>query len=285
MLGLIATLNDSFSEAAGLLNQALADTADDDFAFRTPVLLMLSFALVNAGQGEEALHRVGQAVDEASRLADTQPLSWALGMRAMLGFIAGHGFDQAGIQKAVELDHRQSDISVAFRPSIQDALLSAWTGHLEHAHEQMLSVRRRCLEQGEESELIFVDFHTVLIEAWRGSFATAALIAEDATERASQLGGDLPLSLALTNQVVLAAYAGRDQETRRNVGQALAASARCGSRRLGEWPVTMLGFLEVSLGNYQAALTTLEPLLARLNAAPGRPRSSPRRLCLTPLRR
>jgi ATP/maltotriose-dependent transcriptional regulator MalT len=269
VLGLIATLNDSFSEAVGLLNEALADADSYDFAFRAPVLVMLSFALVNAGQGEEALQRVGQAVDEASRLADTQPLSWALGMRAMLGFIAGHGLDQPGIRKAVELDNRQADISVAYWPSVQDALLSAWTGQLEHAHEQMLSVRRDCLQQGEESELTFVDFHTVLIETWRGSFATAALVADDATERALQLGGDLPLSLALTNRAVLAAYAGREGETRRDVSEALAASARCGSRRLGEWPRTMLGFLEVSLGNYRAAVETLEPLLARLNAAPG----------------
>jgi DNA-binding NarL/FixJ family response regulator len=52
------------------------------------------------------------------------------------------------------------------------------------------------------------------------------------------------------------------------VAEATAASERCGSRRLGEWPVTMLGFLEVSLGNYEAAIAALTPLMGMLEAVP-----------------
>jgi DNA-binding NarL/FixJ family response regulator len=52
------------------------------------------------------------------------------------------------------------------------------------------------------------------------------------------------------------------------VAEALAAGERCGSRRLGEWPVTMLGFLEVSLGNHYAALTTVASLLPMLELFP-----------------
>jgi DNA-binding CsgD family transcriptional regulator len=32
---------------------------------------------------------------------------------------------------------------------------------------------------------------------------------------------------------------------------------------LAEWPITLLGFLEVSLGHYEAALTALQPVLSR----------------------
>ena len=98
--------------------------------------------------------------------------------------------------------------------------------------------------------------------------AEANLIAEDAVERAFQLNGDLPLSVALTVRAAVAAYAGDEQTVRRDVAEALAASERCGSRRLGEWPVTMLGFLDISLGNYQAALATLTPLMGMLEAVP-----------------
>ena len=147
-------------------------------------------------------------------------------------------------------------------------MLLAWIGELDQAHEEMLAIRRRCIDDGEEGELSFIDFHSVLIHIWRGSMAEANLIAEDAVERAFQLNGDLPLSVALTVRAAVAAYAGDEETVRRDVTEALAASERCGSRRLGEWPVTMLGFLEVSLGNYEAAIETLKPLMGMLEAVP-----------------
>jgi DNA-binding CsgD family transcriptional regulator len=44
---------------------------------------------------------------------------------------------------------------------------------------------------------------------------------------------------------------------------------RCGWRTLEVWPIATLGFLEVSLGAYEAALTTLGPLLRRDQSVPG----------------
>ncbi len=133
----------------------------------------------------------------------------------------------------------------------------------------MQAIRRRCIDPGEEGELSFIDFHSVLIHIWRGSMAEATLIAEDTVERALQLNGDLPLSVALTVRAAVAAYAGDEETVRRDVADALAASERCGSRRLGEWPVTMLGFLDVSLGNYEAAIETRRAVDADAGGGPG----------------
>ena len=47
-----------------------------------------------------------------------------------------------------------------------------------------------------------------------------------------------------------------------DLGEAIAAARRCGSMRLAEWPATLAGFVEVSCGNYQAALDALGPLLS-----------------------
>ena len=111
---------------------------------------------------------------------------------------------------------------------------------------------------------MLVAFHTVLVEIWRGRFAAASLIAEDTMQLAEQVGGDLPLSVALTCRALLAAYMGRVDEARAAVEDARAANHRCGSERLGEWPAMALGFLEVSLGNYSDALEALQPLLVRV---------------------
>ena len=267
LLALVCSLNDSFDEAAYLLERALAD-AHRELALRVQILVSLSFALVNAGRADAAVQRVEEAVKSATELGVPHPLSQALSMRVVLHFMLGDGLDARNLQRALDLEDRQTDISSAFSPCVQNALLLAWTGDLDRALDEMLSIRRRCIDRGEEGELSFIDFHSVLIHLWRGRTAEANLIAEDAVERAYQLNGDLPLSVALTVRAAVAAYAGDEHVVRRDVTEALAASSRCGSRRLAEWPVTLLGFLEVSLGNYEAALATLAPLLGILAAVP-----------------
>ena len=230
--------------------------------------MSLSFAAVNAGRMDSAVQRIEEAVTRAGELGDPHALSQALGMRVMLHFMCGQGVDERSLHRAVELEDSGADVSSAFSPRVQQVLLLAWSGALDRANDEMLAIRRRCIDTGEEGELSFIDFHSVLIHIWRGSMAEATLIAEDAVERALQLNGDLPLSVALTVRAAVAAYAGDVESVRRDVAEAIAASERCGSRRLGEWPVTMLGFLDVSLGNYEAAIETLKPLMGMLEAVP-----------------
>jgi DNA-binding CsgD family transcriptional regulator len=64
------------------------------------------------------------------------------------------------------------------------------------------------------------------------------------------------------------AYAGRSAEVRRDVKEVLAAREGAFLGVLARWQVTMLGFLEVSVGNYEAALRALTPLLSALEVAP-----------------
>ncbi|RDH74082.1 LuxR family transcriptional regulator [Mycolicibacterium moriokaense] len=267
LLALVASLNDSFDEAADLLERAL-DGVGDELAQRVAILVSLSFALVNAGRMDAAVQHIEEAVARAADLGEPHALSQALGMRVMLHFMRGDGFDADSMRQAMVLEDGAADVSSAFSPRVQHALVLAWVGELDLAIQEMLAIRRRCIDRGEEGELSFIDFHSVLMHLWRGSMAEATLIAEDTVERAFQLNGDLPLSVGLTVRAAVAAYSGDEEAVRRDVAEAIAASERCGSRRLGEWPVTMLGFLELSLGNYAAALQTLTPLMGMLEAVP-----------------
>jgi ATP/maltotriose-dependent transcriptional regulator MalT len=267
LLAMVRLFGDSFVEAASLLERGL-DEAGDDLALRVQMLIKLSFARFNAGQLAAAVKHAEDAVTGATRLGQPHLLSQALNMRVMMRFLRGDGFDEPSLGRAMELEDREAAIPSAFRPSVQNALLLACTGRLEQAHEEMLVMRRHYVERGEEIELLFIDFHAVLLEIWRGDFAEATMVADDLMERALQLRGDLPLCLGLTTRGALAAYAGRVDEARNDAAEALAAGRRSSSHNLSEWPVTILGFLDVSLGNYQAALVTLQSEVSRLDAAP-----------------
>lgn len=266
-LGLVRLYDDSFIEAAELLETGLRDSGADA-NLRVRILVTLTFALLNAGRPEQAYERVQQAVTEAERLGTPTLLSQALGMRAMLDFMSGKGFDEPALKRAVELQEADPRVPLAFRPNVQMTLLRAWTGELDAAREAMAAVEQRCTTFGEEGELIFSAFQLALIDIWRGDLKSAAIIADETMERAAQLGGDFPLFIALTIRAAVAAYAGRMEEARRDLSDAIAAAQRCGSMRLAEWPATLGGFIEVSRGDYQAALTALEPLFPLVRMYP-----------------
>ena len=159
------------------------------------------------------------------------------------------------------------DVPIPFCASAVNALINAWTGQLNVARRQMAAVRDRCVEWGAENHLMVVTGYCTLIEIWRGDFAEAALLAEDSFERAEQVGGSR--AIALTVRAAVAAYAGREQEARADAAAALRIAEVCHSPRLAEWPTMSLGFLEVSLGRYAEALTTLQPMLDAFDSLPG----------------
>jgi DNA-binding CsgD family transcriptional regulator len=273
LLGPAHIFDDSFLEGVAAMERSL-DEARDDLALRVPTLVALLLPLFNTGQLAAAAHRAEGAVADAQRLGNPVLLSQALSLRAFLGFLRGDGLDDVGLQSAVEMEDRCADIATSpgfqmiVRPRSQQAILLGWSGQLERAHEEFAGLRESCIEHGLENELIYVTYYSVQVDIWRGAFTEAALLVEQGVERALQLGGEVSIGAAMTWRAALAAYAGNEQQVRDDVSAARAAMRRCGALMLEGWPIATLGFLEVSLGNHEAAMATLEPLLSKLKRAP-----------------
>ncbi|OBA73680.1 hypothetical protein A5641_04815 [Mycobacterium sp. 1554424.7] len=267
LLGLWSLLDGSSREARKLLDEALND-AGDDLVLRVQILVPLAHAQVNVRHLDDAANSIAEAVRTAERIRQPQLLSEALSMHALVRFLLGDGLDEPALQRARELEDREAP-TAHLDTTVQAAALMAGSGRLDTARDELLSYRRRAIERGQESELMLFAFHGGLNEIWRGNFADCALIAEDVMERAVQLGGDLPLMLAPMLQSALAAYAGQEFEARRYATEALAICHRCDSPFLVTvWPITTLGFLEVSLRNYKAAHETLEPWVRAVEETP-----------------
>ena len=266
LLGVVRMFDDSFLDAAVLLTKALAEVGDDP-TLRAEMLVILSFAEVNAGRDSDAM----RSADEAVALTESHGLlgllGQALGMRTTLRFMAGEGVDEAALARALELDDQPSG-PIATRPNVQSALLAVWSGHFVDGGKALDEVRRRCIEHGEESELMFVDFHSALAAIWRSDFEAARRAAEDAAARAPQLSGDVPRYVALITRALVDLLTGDVEAARRDATEALAAGVRSGAKNLALWPVMALGALDVALENYEAALKTLQPLLSRFPGTP-----------------
>ncbi len=268
LLAKILISDGRFEKAADLLQSTLADAADDH-ALLVQILLLLADALVNTGQYAACLRHTRRAVVLADELDLPRLSCQALAMWVTVNCVCGQGIDKSALQRALELEIHDIDAPYPPIASSASALVLGWTGRLDEAREQMRDVRRRCREHGAESLMPFVSLHSTLIEIWCGNFTIAGQLAEDAMERAEHFGGDYALAIAHTLRAVVAAYTGCDSESRTGIQAAMAAAQQCGATGLMQRPIAILGFLEVSLGNYAEALVALQPLIATFDAVPG----------------
>lgn len=267
LLAKVRTAEEKLAEVMAVLTRVLAESADDP-GRRAHALILLSHAQLNAAQFDESARSIDEAVTLATELDRTDLMSAALALRAMQNFASGHGFDDETMAHALALEDGASDIPLALRAPVNNALLLAWTGQLPRGHDAMMTVRRQSLDRGEEHELAILDFHCFLMALWRGDLADAGLLAEDALERANALGDPEPVCIGLTTRAALAAYAGHEQRARDDVAEALVQLQLLGTPPMTRYPLAMLAFLEVSLGNHAAALSALEPALALIDSTP-----------------
>jgi ATP/maltotriose-dependent transcriptional regulator MalT len=278
LLGAIYIFDNRYAEALELLTRA-ADEATDVPAVVIQALMSLSWTQglgsFEDGVSEEALaESVQNNARRAVELAEDPGVSasvksQALAMWAHTQFMHGGGVDQATIDRALELDDDADDVAIPFKATAVNALLLAWTGRLDEAAEQMLGVRRHYEERGADRSMMAVESYSALIEMWRGNLTRAIGFAHEAVERAQQLGGEHVDIIPLSVRGVVAAQLGREADARADATHALQSALACGATRMANWPRMTLCFLDVSLGNHEAAVAAVAPLLEQAAVVPG----------------
>ncbi len=263
MLAVVRFIDDGYTEAVDLLATAL-DEDDPDGPPKAIMLTTLAYGLFMTGDPATGQRRAEESVACAEQLGVPGLLSLALGARATIHFFLGGGLDEENMRRALELEDTESFTPIMLRPSVEHALILACTGDLDTAYERMREISRRCTDRGAEGEVVFVDFYVALTRIWRADLTEANRVAREIADLARQLGGEFPAMLNLVLQAWLAAYDGAENRARLAAADAIDACRRSGTAWHEDWALTALGFLEVSLGNYGAAMELLEPLVSRL---------------------
>ena len=263
-LGGVKAYDDDMPGAVQAMSAAV-DEADDNPALRLLCLLRLAYALFMTDRLDDALQRAEKAVELADQLGIPGLRSQALSIWVMGKFVAGQGIEHQALQAALELEDPFGGATTFFQASAVEAMISAFTGDLERAEVQMRAVQQRMLERGTEVDIIWAAGRMASILLWSGRYAEAARAAWDAVEHAEQMGGRLVLVAAWTQQAAAAAYAGREADARAAATAAIDTANEIGAARLPKEPTNTLAFLEVSLGNYAAALAVLQPYLDVFN--------------------
>jgi len=255
----------SFGDAAELLKRAVNE-AERNSVVLAQTLLMLSFAQANSGDYDEALRNSVEALKHAEAVGVPVMISQALADWLILSALCGRGFDEASLRRALELEDPDLDLPVPFRANSAAAQVLSWAGRLDEARDHVEVLRRRCIERGADTDMLFVAVWSALIDVWRADFTAAAHTAADAVERAEQIGGDHGLIIALTVRGLVAAYTGNEHRARADATAAIEAANRFGAPLLAEWPRITLGLLDVSVGAYDQALAALGPLVSNFDS-------------------
>jgi len=135
------------------------------------------------------LRHAREAVARANDVGRPALISQALSALVHTSFQFGQGIDEASLQRALALEDPDSEAPIMFRASVINALLFAHTGQLDQATVRLQEVRARCEERGAEGDLMAIAGYGALINIWRGRFTAAARLADEAVERARQIGG------------------------------------------------------------------------------------------------
>ncbi|MCV7385723.1 AAA family ATPase [Mycolicibacter longobardus] len=265
-LGAIDGYSDRFDQAADVLTQAIAEAGDNP-ALRLRGLMLLALALGMTGDMGACVDHARRAVEAADQLDHQALRSQALALWIHVGFMYGLGTDKAALQTALALEDPNIPAPVTVQASAVAAVNCAWTGNLHEAHTRLTALSRRCVNAGQEMDVVWTAQFTTMVDLWLGRLEDASHVADDALERAEQIGSPISLIDAWSCQAWVAAYRGREGDARRAVDTALT-TARDNKIGFKTAAITaVLAFLEVSLHHYEAALSALEPLLAAFDPA------------------
>ncbi|HYN69364.1 MAG TPA: LuxR C-terminal-related transcriptional regulator [Candidatus Eisenbacteria bacterium] len=243
--------------------EALRAAANDE-GMQVDVLAFLSWMRLLRGAVADAVGAARSGLAIAERLGEAARLARAIARTSqaeMLALDVTPGLLDRGL--AVE---QSLDIQLEFHesPSITETQRLLRAGRLNEARQQLLECDARALDAGDEGTHGHLLFHLIQVETYAGRYGAALQYADAARELSEQLEDPQFRGLILATAARVEAHAGRMEDARRDAHAALEVAHRVGDALFEIDASTVLGFVELSLGNVPEAASWLAPLPDRL---------------------
>ena len=264
---LLASAQQSFERCLELAERALADAQGDD-ARVAKIECYIGEILLVQGSSDKALEHARAALEPAERAGDRDILATALSTVAWFETGAAVQPTAGLLERAVGLEEAavHSGAYDTSSPSFVLGMRLMYAGRLDDARVRMDILLDRAVSLGDERWVAAALLHQAELEFRAGNWSLAALKAADGYERTEQIGREQDMSALLYARALVDAHLGRVKETRDAVERGVALSEHCGDQVFRLQHLSVLGFLELSLGDPAAADRILRPLAERLAA-------------------
>jgi DNA-binding CsgD family transcriptional regulator len=256
----------SLTEAIELLRDA-AELAVGEPDIEAQIEMDFLYFIANASFDFSTMRQHVDALGSyVERLSDPGLQAEALATVTMMGFLSGHGLDEATLKRALAREEPTRSTPTEFRPSLLAGYLNFYVGRFDRARSFLYPLLSQVRDGGEEGEMPVVLHHLVWLECWAGNTHEARVLSEEMLEAATLTESESFVGLAYAMRALVEAYAGRAERCRENVAAALGSAERSEYGLTGLWASYSLGFLELSIGNDAAASRALQPLIEPVEA-------------------
>lgn len=207
------------------------------------------------------------AVKLAEQLGDGPMLATTLANLSLFEFLMGRGYPAADMSRALELEARTDRfMPILGRPSWIDGMLQGWSGNLEAAISELVRARAQADERGDANALPYLASQLARMAQRAGRMAEADAYADESEDEVLETGQDEERQFSLAARGLIDAHLGRVDAARRAIEEGLALSANGAAAARFEF-LAIRGFLDLSLSDPVAAMTSFDSLLGEVPAA------------------
>ena len=242
-----------------LIRRALDETGGDDL-LRARILESLALP-ASKSEGFRAAQRYARdAALLAERMGDEPTLARALASLAHNKLMGGDGLDTELFERAVALEERLGSLDLDHGPTVSYAWSLCLAGELGRARPLL----ERLCEQGRaagDAAVTLPLFLLASLEYETGNWDRAAQLARESYDVSIQTGREAAEPWGLFTQAHVEAALGEVESARSRAERALVMTDGRGWSSGG--PRGALGFLELSLENYEGAYDALLPAIER----------------------
>ena len=262
---LLASAQQSFERCLELAASALDEAQGDDARIAKIECYIAELHSVQNAL-EQALEHARAGLAAAERCGDDNILAIALSTVAWFEMLLAVEPTPGLLERAISLEaeNLRSDASDTTSPSFALFMRLKCAGRLDEARARMRMSRDRAELLGDQAALTAALCHQSELEHRAGNWPLAMRYAEEGYECAEQLGREQEMSALLWARSLLDAHLGRVDEAREEAQRGIELSESCGDDVFRVLNLSVLGFLELSVGDAGAADQILRPLAAHL---------------------
>jgi DNA-binding CsgD family transcriptional regulator len=250
------SLVDGPREAVVLYREALAE-AKRDHALTTEIHLRLADAVSETEDRERGLAHAELAVEAASRIDAPTLQCEALATFGLLHFGTGRGIQRRRMDEALALERSLPEWPLVVEATLAHAFQLLWSGELDRARVILEESREALNARGDlrEADALWL---LSLIEWRAGNWDRAAGRAAETLTLRAQFGRAGLQPIAEMPAAMIAAHQGDIDDARDWSERALSVAEADGVRIAQSGHRCVLGFIELSRGDPEAALVYLE---------------------------
>jgi DNA-binding CsgD family transcriptional regulator len=249
-------------EAIGAFEESLA-CLEDDPKSAAAAHLALAFAHFQTGVDPQSVGRhAAMALEKAEAVGAGSPLAESLAVKAMVDWLFGLGRDDAALERAEALFEPTGFTPVQLRPSTIRATIQGYTGQIADAIDHFEREYEQCLLHGAIADVVYLGVHLTTLSDWHGRPDRSRHFAGETQRICEELSGGFSVAAGLLAQVTVAATDGDVATARQRGAEALQWCAEKGTWNVSIWIAGALARMELSLGDPEAALGWLGPVVS-----------------------